>query len=120
MSGCLGCFVGSSWHPVLRALPLVLWGLIVVCLFLSADGLYLATGVALYSLVSLVAGAWAYRSIQQERIRILASFCGGYLIGSFAGILGTVAGAILGALLAKWYVPPNKRRSAIVRGDRGD
>ncbi len=111
----LGCVVSSFWHPMLRLLTLVLWGATVVWLFLSADGLYFVSGVALYSLVSLVAGVWAYRAIQHGRIRILASFCGGYVIGSFAGILGTVAGAILGALLAKCSLPPTKTGATSAR-----
>ncbi len=100
----LGCVVGSNWHPVLRLLPVVLWSVNVVWFFLSTNDWHFTTGVAIYFLVSIIAGAWACRSIQYGRVRVLASFCGGYLIGSVAGIVGTVAGAIIGVLLAKYSV----------------
>jgi len=114
----LGCVVGSFWHPMLRLLALVLWGAAVGWLFLSADGLYFVSGAVLYSLVSMAAGAWAFRSIEHGRSRILTSFCGGYVIGSFAGILGTLAGAVLGALLAERCVRPITKEPTGTGGDR--
>lgn len=113
----LGCVVGSNCHPLLRLLPMVLWGVIVVWLFLSTNGWYFATGVAAYSLVSIIAGAWTCRSIQHGRVRVLASFCGGYVVGSFAGIVGTVAGAIIGVLLAKHSAKAHQRSTASVEDD---
>ena len=116
----LGCVVGSHWHPMLRFFPLVLWGAIVIWLLISDWGLYFVCGVVLYAFVSMVAGAWAFRSIEQGHIRILTSFCGGYVIGSFVGVLGTVAGGILGALLAERSVRPTTRGPAGAGGDRRD
>lgn len=115
----LGCVVGSNWRPVLRLLPVVIWGVIVVWLSLSTNGWYFATGVAAYSLVSIVAGAWACRSIQHGRVRVLVSFCGGDVVGSFAGIVGTVAGAIIGVLLAKHSVKAHQRSTASVGDECG-
>ncbi len=116
----LGCVVGSHGHPVLRLFPLVLWGAVVVWLVLSDWGTYFVSVAVLYSLVSMVAAAWAFRSIEHGRIRILTSFCGGYVIGSFVGVLGTVAGAILGAFLAERSVRPITRGPVGVGGDRRD
>ena len=95
-------------------------GTVVVWLVLSDWGTYFVSVAVLYSLVSMVAAAWAFRSIEHGRIRILTSFCGGYVIGSFVGVLGTVAGAILGAFLAERSVRPITRGPVGVGGDRRD
>lgn len=84
--------------------------MIVVWSFQATDGWHFATGVAVYSLVSIVAGVWACRSIEHGRVRVLASLCGRYVVGSFAGIVGTVAGAIIGVLLAKYSVTRTVRQ----------
>jgi hypothetical protein len=100
----VGSILGSSLHVLLRVLPLVLW--VVPAIWFPPFGgeryypFYSALS-AFYALVSIGIGAWACRSIQHGRLRILSSFCGGYVLGSIVGILGTVVGAVVATIVAK-------------------
>ena len=101
---CIGSILASSLHIILRMLPLVLWVPLAGWLVLEPFGqimhTFLVIGAVFYAVISVACGFWAHRTIQNGRLRILASFYIGYVLGSFFGILGTVAGAALATLLA--------------------
>jgi len=98
---CVGAVLGSSLHLAPRALPLILWIVPAAWLALSFGNHYFAIGAAIYGAVSIWIGACACWRIQYGRLRILTCFCAGYVLGSVLGILGTVGGAVLAALLAR-------------------
>ena len=99
---CAGAVLGSRVYLGMLAA--------IICLALSAllpvvsfgwGWPYSAVVSVVYGFVSIVAGAWACRSIQHGRLRILISFSLGYVIGCLFGVLGVVVGAVAGAILAK-------------------
>lgn len=87
---------------MLRVLPLILWVVPAVWLAILFHNAYFIVGAVFYGLISIGIGAWACRTIQHGRLRILASFCAGYLLGSMVcGVFGTVAGAVLATIVAR-------------------
>ena len=98
---CVGAILGSSLNLILRTLPLFLWIAPASWLALSFGGSYFAVGAAVYGLASIGIGVWACRRIQRGRLRIFSCFFAGYVLGSFVGAIGTVAGAVIAANLAR-------------------
>jgi hypothetical protein len=108
-----GIVLGSRINLVLRLLPLSLW-----CAFeiwslvsISPDAdhpgwqiFFLVVSVC-YGSFSIAFGAWSFRSIQYGRLRILAIFSLGYILGTLFGPLGTVVGAVLSTIFARRSFP---------------
>ena len=102
ISFCLGAVCGLRGRIVLRGMSLILWIVIAIAYcFLYRGHFFLFVVSSLYGIISFAFGFWVCRRIQYGRLRILLSFSTGYLIGSMLGPLGTVAGAAVGAILAK-------------------
>jgi MFS family permease len=100
ISFVVGAVLGSSLPVFLRVLPALLWAGLGLWLALSVSEPVYVAGHILYASVSIVIGAWTSRFIQRGRVRILAFFCTGYVLGSIVGIVGTVAGAVVATILA--------------------
>jgi MFS family permease len=100
ISFCVGAALASSLHIVVRVLPLIVCAT-TFCLAIATDGPYRGVVAACYAAVSIGMGFWAYRGINNGRKRILSCFGAGYVVGSLLGPFGTIAGAVLGTLLAK-------------------
>ena len=93
----IGCAASSVSHLFLRALLII--GALLVGIKLVE--LWKDWPVAsVYAFASMGFGYWACRSIESGKLRIITAFCGGYVFGSILGMVGTVGGAVAGAILA--------------------
>ncbi len=105
ISFLVGAFLGSSFHIVLRCIPALLWcgahlALLQTPLATEFTAYYATVHVS-YITTSIAFGYWASRRLGTGRFRILLWFSVGYTLGSVACVIGTVAGAVTGAVLAR-------------------
>lgn len=98
---CTGAMLGSSMPMVLRVFPFIAWSVPAVWLAGSLGHPYFIAGAVFYAAASVGIGYWTCGTIRVGRVRILVSFCAGYVLGSIFGILGTVGGAVLATMLAQ-------------------
>ena len=97
---CGGATLGSSQNVGTWTLVIgVCVAAIIAFTFVSGGTFFVVPGTC-YGVLSVGMGVWASRSITSGRVRILLSFSVGYIVGSLATPLGTVAGAVLCAVVA--------------------
>jgi hypothetical protein len=105
ISFCAGAISTSSLPLLLRMLSLMAWITYTGRLLRASDGLAYGLLWACIGLVSIGMGIWAYRKISDGRVRIFTCFCLGYILGAILlGVIGTVAGATFGALIARRWL----------------
>lgn len=109
---CFGAILGSSIPAVLRVLPLIVWAVPAACLAMFFGHPYFIAGAIVYAAVSVAIGFWTCRSIHAGRLRLLASFCAGYVVGTTVGILGTIGGAVVATMLARRSLRMSAQASA--------
>jgi hypothetical protein len=97
----MGAVIGSSLNITIRILFAVLWVVPVVPLTFFSTGSHADVGLLCYSVAGLVFGFWTCRRIERGCFRVMVYLSVGYVLGSVFGLLGTVAGAALGAILAR-------------------
>ena len=100
---CGGSILASRLPIVIRVVPLLLWLAPAGWLASSFGHVNVIIGAMIYALVSIVMGHRAHRSIHYRRGQILGAFYCGYVVGSLAGILGTIGGAVLMTLITRHY-----------------
>jgi hypothetical protein len=104
----IGAMLGSSLHVLLQILLLAVW-VTITCLPIIWGGdrhIMLSFAATCYGLASIAMGIWACCCFRSGRLRILSGFCIGYAMGLiFFDPLGPIVGAVLGALLAKRFLP---------------
>jgi hypothetical protein len=108
----VGIVLGSRIHIVLRFLPLALFIAGAMWAVAVANWDFHLAVLLGYGVVSIASGAWAFRTIQRGRLRILAGFSTGYALGTIAGAEGTILGAVLGTWLVQRFVSKRQRREA--------
>ena len=99
-SFCVGCVLGSLLDLRLRVLILILWLVPGAFVGVILSGVFFIGDMACFALLSIGMGFWACQALRYGRLRILAAFCVGFVIGSFAGLIGTVFGAVTATMLA--------------------
>lgn len=101
----VGAVLGSSLPVALRCLPALLWCGVHVALLrtplASEFPVYFAFVHVSYLTTSVVLGYLTSRRIGTGTFRVLMWFSVGYALGSVACVIGTVAGAVVGAVLAR-------------------
>lgn len=98
---CVGAIVAGSSSFVLRIISAVACSVPAAFFVSMFDHPYFVVGAGVTGAISIAMGAWACRLIHRGRLRILACFSAGYLVGSLVGLLGTIGGAIMAAAIAQ-------------------
>ncbi len=118
ISFLVGAVLGSSLHIVLRCIPALLWCGAHLALRqtpLAAEfTAYYATVHVSYITSSIAFGYWASRRLGTARFRILLWFSIGYALGSVVCVIGTVAGAVTGAFLARRSLASSRNKETTV------
>ncbi len=97
----VGAILGSSLSRGARVASSLLWCILATALTLWNVPSYSVVVSLCYLMASIALGFWASHRISNGRFRIILCFSVGYLLGSVVGVLGTIAGAALGVILAK-------------------
>lgn len=114
ISFSVGVILGLPINMMIRLIPAVLWTFPAIALALVNGGSFFIIVALCYVVASIAIGFWASRRIINGRFWIILCFAAGYVLGSAVGILGTVTGAVLGAILAKRSLPkPNGGQAAV-------
>lgn len=101
----VGAILSSPLNVIVRVIPGIIWIIPAIALAVMNVASYFMVVGLCYLVVSIVMGFWAWRRIRNRRLRIALCFSAGYVLGSVVGPLGTVAGAVIGAILAKRSLP---------------
>ena len=118
ISFLVGAVLGSSLHIVLRCIPALLWCGVRLTLLQTPLATeftaYYATVHVSYMATSIAFGYWASRRLGTGRFRILLWFSIGYALGSVVCVIGTVAGAVTGAFLARRSLASSRNKETTI------
>lgn len=104
----VGAVQAASLPRVVRLVFLIAWLIAVGGLSIWGGVSATMVGAWIYGLGSIGLGWTASARLSEGRTRIVFAFCAGYVFGSILGPLGTIAGAITGALLARGTLPRHR------------
>lgn len=105
----VGAVQAASLPRAVRLVPLIAWLIGAGALTTIWGGMGgTMVGIGIYGLGSIGLGWCASARLSEGRTRIVLAFCAGYVFGSILGPLGTIAGAITGALLARGTLPRHR------------